>query len=489
MQDVTSNPTRAILTGATALFCARVAMQAVAVVRIAVIARFLGVSDFGRYAFALSVILLFFILAELGLPSVLIREGARDKTRIPVLLRSALMIRAPILFFIVVACALVFSLAGSDRDMIYGVALLGIGFGLSSLAGLFLSGLRALQKMGVIAVFQTARELGTLALISAALVYGYGIAGLCAALAFAGMLTLLASMILYRRYVGPLPLSRREGRVAYLAREGLPAAVTVMVHDLLINLSIAILMMVRGKDDVAFLSAALRFVNLFRFVPASYQEAVYPVLSGLFEASKNAWRKTLTRSLEILIALGLLLAVLIGLLCGEAIELIYGGSFEPAANALFILSPSILFLFVSSLTYPFFVSANRQRLGMLLSGGGLAITALAVILLSLKGGYKGCAAGITIGEGLLCAVALVVLWRMKACPDLGLFLIKALTAGAVLSGIAWGFDGIHLLPRAALGTAVYVAVLFLLKGFTVIEVRRLIEISFKKSHSDESTRR
>src|SRR5437868_4622435 len=79
------------------LLVASILQKILAFAYFAVIARLAGVHDTGTYFFALSWTLMFSIVTDLGLTSVLIRESARDHARAEHVLNQVLSLKAPLI--------------------------------------------------------------------------------------------------------------------------------------------------------------------------------------------------------------------------------------------------------------------------------------------------------------------------------------------------------------------------------------------------------
>lgn len=103
----------------------RASLQAVSLV---VLARLLGASEYGRFIAALAVVTFFVPLAGMGLGNVVLRDGAADPARLPMLIRASfwLWFRTALALSLI-ATALVWLALPSEHVALWAVSLLGFG--------------------------------------------------------------------------------------------------------------------------------------------------------------------------------------------------------------------------------------------------------------------------------------------------------------------------------------------------------------------------
>ena len=85
----------------------KAAVLAIAAVSIAVLTRYLGPADYGRYALALSFMQLFGVLADAGLTTIVVRELSSDRARADELMANALLLRLLLALATIVVAGLV----------------------------------------------------------------------------------------------------------------------------------------------------------------------------------------------------------------------------------------------------------------------------------------------------------------------------------------------------------------------------------------------
>ncbi len=122
---------------------ASVGQKICAFVYFTILARYLGPEDVGKYVFTLSFAAIFVILIDLGLTSVLIREGARHKERLQKYISTIIYVKVPlgVLAYILMLGSVVF--LGYSRQVVTMVGVAGITMFFDSLHMTLFGALRA----------------------------------------------------------------------------------------------------------------------------------------------------------------------------------------------------------------------------------------------------------------------------------------------------------------------------------------------------------
>src|ERR671917_2434591 len=109
--------TRRLVASNTAVQVAgKVVMLGMGLVSIAVITRYLGPDDYGRYTLALTYMQLFAVLADVGLFTIVVREISRDPERTERLVGNTLTLRLLLAAVAIALAALISLLLPYDPD-------------------------------------------------------------------------------------------------------------------------------------------------------------------------------------------------------------------------------------------------------------------------------------------------------------------------------------------------------------------------------------
>ncbi len=141
--------TRRLVASNTAVQVAgRVVMLGIGLVSIAVITRYLGPDDYGRYTLALTYMQLFAVLADVGLFTIVVRDISRDPARTEELVGNTLTLRLLLSAAVVALAAAISLLLPYDPDVRTAILLAGLPLLFGMLNSTFVTVLQSRLRMG-----------------------------------------------------------------------------------------------------------------------------------------------------------------------------------------------------------------------------------------------------------------------------------------------------------------------------------------------------
>jgi O-antigen/teichoic acid export membrane protein len=157
------------------------------------------------------------------------------------------------------------------------------------------------------------------------------------------------------------------------------------------------------------------------------------------------------------------------------VVLIGGEDFAVSAPALQILAFAIGLIFLGNLFGHSIIALDKQKVGAWIYFGGMIFNVVTNLIFIPKYSYLG-AAGTTVFTELL--VTILMLWliyrTINYFPSFKIVL-KALLAGLVMAGFLYLFQSWNLFLLIILGIAIYIIVLYLIKGIKKEEILLLIK--------------
>lgn len=330
-----------------------------------VLPRQLDESDFGVFAFHLTLYQLLTNVLDFGAGTIVVREAARRRADAGRLLGMLVRIKA------------FFALAGVP--LLIGAAWLaegpGLRFGLLALGALHLlfhapGGAAAIFQVdmefrwSVLATTlgQTAWLLGTLALVV------FGVDRPAPYLLAFGAGPVVAGTLGYlwakRRVAIRFDATRQE--LAALWKEAWPAGVAMTAASLYFSIDTVMLRPLAGEVATAHYSAAYRVMTFVLMVPVLFSQVVFPVYARLADD-----RATLTRfhdrTLRFLLSLGLLVPATVTLIAPSVMALVYPPEYGAGATALTILCLAVPCVFAAYPHVLLLLSGGHQRAMMVVS--------------------------------------------------------------------------------------------------------------------------
>jgi O-antigen/teichoic acid export membrane protein len=366
-----------------------------------ILARYLGASGYGAYAWALAWATVLQLITTLGLDTLSVREIAAQKalTEWPAmrgLLRSAPLIvlcsSVTAAVILVALGAVLVSSPAQRATFVIAMMLVPV---------LALTNVRegAMQGLGRVVQSRLPEDLLRPSVFIALLLLGWGALSLTrsapAAMALQGVATLASFLLglLLLRWALPAQLPAVVGqlRVFSWVRQGLPFVVLRALNTLLSQVDVILVGILRNSTQVALYATATRIAALVGIAEFAVNAAFLPVISRLFvESGVERLRLAApTVALGGVVLSALLAAPLIAF--APFVLGFFGGSFSGAVFALRVLSVSFVVSAVSGLNIALLNMTRHTRAVMIGSGFGLAANVTLNLLLIPGHGVNGAA--------------------------------------------------------------------------------------------------
>ncbi len=447
-------------------------------------ARLLGAADFGRYSFAASLAALAFIGMDLGLNTLLVREGAQHPEQVG-RYAGTLFVLKSLLAAAVLLGLLAFCLGMNyPRQQTLLVMAVALGQTFWGYCELGVAGFNALERMEQEALVKSLARLLALLLAGGMLLAGLGLWGLVVGLLAAN----LAAAVLALTRLGGLVGWRVRPQMAAAGRfmrEGLPLALTSVFMLVYFRVDMVMLELLgEGFVEIGWYGAAVRVIDAAGMLPALVMASLLPVLSSLAPRDRQAMTRLYRQGQRLLLMLGLPAALGMWMLRRPFTELVFGPQYEGTVAAFAWLSPMLAVLFLNHLQLGQLTALGLQRLCAWATGTCVLVNlGLNLALIPLYG-YQGAAAATLATEAVLFGLCGWFIHRHLGPTGL----LKRLwrpAAATALMGLALNWRGDWpLLAVVPAAMVLYGAALLLMGGITPAELRELADTLRVRSAGD-----
>jgi O-antigen/teichoic acid export membrane protein len=452
--------TRRLVASNTAVQVAgRVVMLGIGLVSIAVITRYLGPDDYGRYTLALTYMQLFAVLADVGLFTIVVRDISRDPARTEELVGNTLTLRLLLSAAVIALAAAISLLLPYDPDVRTAILLAGLPLLFGMLNSTFVTVLQSRLRMGravVGDVLGRAVGLAAVGLVAALDLGFYAVMGAAAAGALA---TAVTTMLLTR----PLARIRFRAQPAVwrgLLRAALPLGVALAVNELYFRADTLIISLYEPYEQVGLYTLAYRMLELTLVFGTVFLTTTFPLLSQAVASDEPRARRTIQLSTELLVILGAPLVAGGLAVAPDLVELAAGDEFGDAATPLRILLAAGALAWVNGVFGYALIAKERQMSALWLNLSALAFNVGLNLLLVPRYGIVVAAAVTVASEVLILAGSYVLMRRYFDFFPAPRTLIPALVAAAAMGGLLWALQDAPLVVLIPLGAAVYAGILW-----------------------------
>jgi O-antigen/teichoic acid export membrane protein len=417
----------------------------------AVLLRYLGVADYGRYVTIFALVTIVSGVTEAGTANVGVRELAvRDRAEHDGILAALQGIRLT-LTAAGVALALLFLLAaGYDGEMLGGAALAGAGLLLTVFAMTLWIPLQADVRLPRVAALELLRQVLTVVVLLALVAGGASLAGLLAAqipvavgLISAGLLATHAS------------LRAEFDRAAWrrLLAHTLPYA-TATAIGLVYSSSVVLAMsVVASETETGLYGAASRIFVVLAGSAGILVGSAFPLLARAGRDDRERLRTGVQRLFDVFLAASVGLAIVTAAGAPVAIDIVAGGDYDGSDPVLRLLAAAIPASFLLVLGAFALLSLGRQKLLIAVNGSGLLVAVVLTLALTPDGGAESGAVATIVGESLIAVLTFAALAKAGITPRLHALPKVALAAAAAAIPALL----LPALPAAVLAAAVYTA--------------------------------
>lgn len=442
------------------------------------IAHKVSVVEFGKYSFVLAFAMFFQLVADAGLPRMMIREIARNREGFPHLVGAcvSLIWIVSIGMILIVAAIVPFLHFGSD---VKWAALMMSGATLATFHSAGYSAvLRAFEDNELNYIGFILQKILLLVLILFMIWAHAGLTGFVTA-------HLLSNAVVW--YFYHKVVNRMYAKISYqvdvplwkyLITSALPMGGGVLLRQLALQLDILVLTWMTNLTVVGLFSGPYRISMALRVVPQTLALPLYPLFSRTAHFSPARFTEAYQQSLKFFGLISIPIAALFVTWSKPILALALGAKYLPALSAMQFLGLGLIPFFLSVLFQYLFAAIDWQKHFLISTCLGSTIRiGLLVILIPILG-FVGPAIAFVCGETVIVALWIYQLSRLGYPARLGNVLVRPLIAGVGMGLILFASADAPILWRlgaAVLSGIVYIVILLALRTFSSREIEQARE--------------
>lgn len=432
------------------------------VIGVALLARHLGVADFGRYAAVISLVTIAGTVSEAGMTSLGVREyTVLEGERRTQFMRELLGVRIA-LAAVGAAVAVGFAaVAGYSGVMVAGTLLVGLGLLPIVVQATYGVSLQSRLRLGWVTAIEVLRQGVSVVIVVGLVLLGASLLPFFAVSIVAGIVALAATIPLVRGTV-PVRPSFDPSAALRLLRLTLPFAVAAAVGAIYIYVAVVLMAIISTPEETGYFGASFRVFIVLGAIPGLLVNAAFPVLTRAARDDRARLAYALQRLWETAVIVGAGLAVATAVGAGIAIDVVGGADYEPAVEVLRIQAGA---LFATHLiaTWGFaLLSLARYRALLLANALALAVSVGLTLALAPSYGANGAAVATLVGEAVLAAAYGVALMRSEVDLRVSPRIVPAVGLACAAAATVLLVPGVPELADALLAPVLYVAALALL---------------------------
>ena len=465
---------RRVTLNSLAFLAARVIDMVAGVLTVVLVARYLGVKDFGDYSFITALVGFLVSITYFGLERVAIREISRSRDAANKCLGGILVVRWALSSLVVLFIAVYLAFSSLPGRTILAMSIVTASELIWASGSVFSCTFKAFEKMHLETITTFIYRMVTLALIGI-VVYCKGDMLLLFVALCCGNIVRTIVAIYYSNSLTVKPLIRVDFPLwRSYAKEAFILGIVVILALGTFRTGIFVLKYMKSATDVALLQSAQTVVMQMQVLPLSIGMALFPMLSQLSVSSREKLGIVSGTVLKYLFILSVPLAIIVFIFSETIIRIVFGREFAPASPILGTMAWCIIPLFLSSLMEFVLISMNRQKDAAISWAVAFVVNILLNFILIRAYGVQGAATAVLVSFILLCLVQYFYLVYHLNIGELSGTIVRLLIPLALVIIFLYWFSGgglYHQFVGAMSAIIIFVAALFSAATVSISEIK------------------
>jgi O-antigen/teichoic acid export membrane protein len=435
--------------------------------------RLLGPAAYGKFTLGQSLTDIFALFIDFGGQFWITKAVSRNHEHGAQIMMDAFALRV-FLWVISFLCMNLYALIAGYDDITRMIIII------FSLALIWNSGTGVL--IGVYQGFEEMRYLALSSIVATSFISGVGVffllhgvgpVGFTIIKTLGGLTSFLVCAFFIKRVVGKFPRVNWKNAIHQL-RQGIPYLLNSIFGVIYYRIDVVMLSLLTPPVVVGWYGASYRFFDSLMFIPSIFTISIFPALSRMWGEKKMSIGRSVQKSLDFILILGIPISVGIFSFSEEIISIFYGlHGYQQSVLLLKIFAIGMLLVYVDIMLGTALLASDKQRQLSVLSFSaiivnvGLNYALIPFTQIHFTNGGIGSAVATIITEFYI-MLSMTMMLRKTVLLDCGITVqMKAILSGIIMAAFLWlaYLAGIHWIIRSIICAPIYMAAIFLLKTF------------------------
>jgi O-antigen/teichoic acid export membrane protein len=428
---------------------------------IVLISRELGAKGLGEYSFIFSFVGIFFIFADLGLSSLMIKDLSKDFSKVDKYISSVLITKLflNIIVFLIFLGSLFFI---QEKSIILMLIIVGFINAFGSFFSTTNSILQIKTKGVKIAIATLLERLLALVFGIYVLVFHKSLFLFIIVLLVSNFSKLIISWIFSKKYF-KLTFEIDWKYIYNLLKKAFPFLLIMTFSVIYVRMDTIMLGFMKNYEVVGWYNAGYKLIDVLCVLPSLLLTFGFPMLSKFFVSDKGLAKKLFEEILffSLIVVMPIILGVFF--IGNRILEFIYNFNSVESFIAFKILIIALLFIYLTNIMGYLLASGDKQKIFAWIGGIGALVNIVLNFVLIPKYSLYGAGIATLITYFIMFVMMYVYIYKNFFKFKIKFFipLIATIIMGLVLSQILW----MHLFWIVGIGGGVYGVITFILVKF------------------------
>ena len=460
------NQTKTIFKNMSWLMVSQIIASICAFVWTILIARYLGVNEYGILGFAISITTILSLTLDLGIGTYIVRHIATNYDSAPKHLGN--MIPLKIIFSIgsFFLMLIILIIMKSDELTITITLLFTIEMMFKSYVGLFNGVFQAFEKGEYQGIGNIILNLILLAFILISIFTNLGIYGISFSYILANLITLFYTSYVLNKHVTKPKLELDKKFCKKIILLSLPFAVTGILSSIYYSIDAVMLNYLVGNYATGIYNATYKLISVLTLFYSIYTAVIFPIMSKFFKNDKKLLVISFEKSVKYLMLIMIPLAIGTIFYSSDIIQLIYGHEYDEASSVLSILIWTVCLLFVSGAGNVLLNASHKERVVTKIYGIAALFNVILNFIMIPYLSYKGAAITTVLSDLLIVIIQVYIIYKLGIKINKKLYFdLCKIIIGSIILGIALYLLNLNMWIAIPIGIIIYLTIELLLKLF------------------------
>ena len=429
-------------------------------------ARYLGVQQYGIFGFAVSLTGILCILFDFGIGIHSVRHIATDYDSAPKYLGNAIPLKGLFSIFGFIVILIVLILMKCDELTITVTLLITIEQIIKKFVELMTATFQAFEEGKFQGISNTLLNVLTFIFILIAIYTDLGLYGIAIAYIAANMIALIyCYRILTKHLTKPhYEFDKKFCKMVTIA--ALPFAATAILSSIYYSIDMVMLTNMVGSYATGIYNATYKLIGVLTLFYGIYSAVIFPVMSKFFKNNESMLLTLYEKSIKYLLLAIIPIAIATVYYSTDIIHLIYGHQYDASSSVLSILIWTVCLLFVSGAGNTLLNASYKEVAVTKIYAIAAVFNVVLNLILIPYLSYDGAAITTVLSDVLIVIIQSYVIYKLGHRPNKKLYIdiIKIIT-GSITLGIALYFLNLNMWVALPVGIIIYFATVYLLRVF------------------------
>lgn len=430
------------------------------------IARYLGVNEYGILGFAISLTGILGITTDLGISTHIIRHISTDYDSAPKYLGNALPLKSLFSIGTFTLTLIILILLKSNELTITITLLFAIEMIIKSFMGIINGSFQAFEEGKYQGISNTLLNILLFIFIILSVYTDLGLFGITISYIAANLLAFTYQYYVFEKHVTKPKFELDTKFCKTILIASLPFAVGGILSTIYFSIDLVMLTQIIGEYATGIYNASYKLISVLMLFYSIYGAVIFPVMSKFYTNDEKLLLISFEKSVKYLTLIMVPIAVATMFYSSGIIHLVYGHEYDSASAPLSILIWTVCLLFISGPSN-YLLNASHKEVTVTKIYAIAAVFNIGLNFIMIPYfSYNGAAITTVLSDLLIVILQIYVIYKIGYRVNMKLFFdLSKIIIGSAILGIALYFMQLNMWIALPVGIIIYFSTIYLLRVF------------------------